>query len=309
MELKTVEIHEVGPREGFQFEGIGDPDKISTEQKAELVDALSETGVPEIQVTSFVSPRHVPQMADAEALSAKINRKPRVRYTALYLNDKGLERAEKAGIYELKGRISFTASQTFSIRNQNRDDQADEAMQRRMVQMFLDRKIRVDMGSMMAVFGCNYEGDIPLSRVIDLVAKMHRIGEEFGIELSELSLADTMGWADPEAIKRTLGAIRERWPDLEILLHLHDTRGAGLANAYAAMEMGIRKFDTSVGGLGGCPFAGTVAGNIATEDLVFMCERMGVSTGIDLAAMVDVAKLAERIVGHSLPSKMAHIDV
>jgi hydroxymethylglutaryl-CoA lyase len=130
---------------------------------------------------------------------------------------------------------------------------------------------------------------------------------EAGENPPRITLADTMGWADPEQIKRTVAAIRTRWPEKEIALHLHDTRGTGIANVYAAMEMGVRRFDSSVGGLGGCPFAGVVAGNVSTEDIVFMCDRMGVETGVDLRAMVECVKLAEELVGHPLPSKVGHV--
>lgn len=307
MEVKSIELQEVGPREGFQFEGIGQPDKISTQDKLRLVHALAETGLKTIQVTSFVSPRLVPQMADAEILTAGLHPKPGVTYTAIYLNDKGLLRALAQPKYHITGAINLTASQTFSRLNQNRTFEQDVAMQHRQIQVFREQNIPVTEGMIMTAFGCNYEGDIPLSRILSLVETLHDLVNEAGGSLSLLSLADTMGWADPEQIKRTLGAVRSQWPELEISLHLHDTRGTGLANVYAAMEMGVRKFDTSVGGLGGCPFAGVVAGNVATEDVVFMCERMGVATGVNLAALVDCVTLAEEVVGHMLPSKVGHV--
>lgn len=305
--VKSVELVEVGPREGFQFEGIGQPDKISTENKVRLVHALAETGLKTIQVTSFVSPKAVPQMADAERVTELLEPRPGVTYTAIYLNDKGLERALAAGKYAIEGHVSLTASETFSLRNQHRTFTEDLAMQRRQLAIYRAHGIPVRRGSMMAAFGCNYEGDIPLQRVLDLIETMHELVGEIGDRLELVSLADTMGWADPEQIKRTIGAVRERWPDLEIQLHLHDTRGTGMANVYAALEMGVRRFDTSVGGLGGCPFAGVAAGNVPTEDVVFMCERMGIETGVDLKKLVACAKLAEEIVGHPLPSRVAHV--
>lgn len=306
METKRIHLREVGPREGFQFEGIGDPTKISTDDKVRLVDALSDTGVECIQVTSFVHPKRVPQMADAEEVSRRITCRPGVRYDALYLNDKGLERALDAKIYDITGKISLTASETFCKMNQNRDWDEDIAMQRRQLQLYQERGIPVRSGSIMAAFGCNYEGDITLARVLEVVKTINDLADEFDVDLAEVWLADTMGWADPEQVKRTVGEVRSRWPELEIGLHLHDTRGTGMANAYAALEAGVTTFDTSVGGLGGCPFAKTVAGNIPTEDMVFMCERMGIETGVNLDALIECAKLAEEVVGHPLPSKVAH---
>lgn len=305
--VTSIQLHEVGPREGFQFEGIGNPEKISTYDKVRLVNALTQTGLRRIQVTSFVSPKHVPQMADADEVSRRLTPAEGITYDAVYLNDKGLERAIAAGVYEIEGHISLTASETFSKQNQHRDLSQDIEMQRRQLAIYKKHGIPVHQGSMMAAFGCNYEGDIPTARVLDLVRIMHQLAEEFDTDLKEVLLADTMGWGDPEGIKRTIGAVQEEWPDMEIALHLHDTRGTGIANIYAALEMGVRKFDTSVGGLGGCPFAKTVAGNVATEDVVFMCERMGVDTGVDLERLVECVRLAEEIVGHPLPSKVGHV--
>jgi hydroxymethylglutaryl-CoA lyase len=310
MEGNSVRLNEVGPREGLQFEGIGRPDAISTTDKVRLVEGLVATGVKQVQVTSFVNPKAVPQMADAEELSRRLPVPPEgVEYTAVILNDKGLERAAATGRYCLDGFITFTASEEFSMRNQRRSHKDDVEMQRRLVEMFLGYGSSVERGIVVAAFGCNYEGDIPLTRVLSLIEEMHGLAGEYDCRLTELQLADTMGWADPEMIKRTIGAIRDRWPDLELELHLHDTRGTGMANVYAGLEMGVRRFDTSVGGLGGCPFAGTVAGNVPTEDVVFMAERMGFDTGIDLARMVECAKLAEEIVGHSLPSRLSAAGV
>ena len=305
--IDSIELAEVGPREGFQFEGIGQPDKISTENKVRLVDALSETGVKTIQVTSFVHPKHVPQMADAEAVSEAFTAKPGVRYTALFLNNRGFFRALAAEKYDIEGAVRLTASDAFLERNQRRTYAEDVEEQKVQIELYKEHGIPVTRGSMMAVFGCNYEGDIPLQRVLDRVHTIDRLITEGGGRMTELSLADTMGWADPEQIKRTVSAVRDQWPDVDLVLHLHDTRGTGIANVYAAMEMGVRRFDSSVGGLGGCPFAGVVAGNVATEDIVFMCDRMGIETGVDLKKMVECVKLAEEIVGHPLPSKVGHV--
>lgn len=307
VETTSVELTEVGPREGFQFEGIGDPAKIPTEQKVRLVHALAGTGLKNIQVTSFVSPRAVPQMADAEAVTAALETNPKIRYTAIFLNDKGLERALAAEKYSLEGRVSLTASETFSLRNQRRNFNEDVEMQRRMLRLYREHEIPVTRAGILAAFGCNWEGDIPLQRILELLELMHELVAEVGGHLEMVSLADTMGRADPEQVKRTVAAVRNAWPRLEVALHLHDTRGTGMANVYAGLEVGVKRFDTSVGGLGGCPFAGVVAGNVPTEDVVFMCERMGIDTGVDLDSIARCARLAEEIVGHSLPTKMGHV--
>jgi hydroxymethylglutaryl-CoA lyase len=158
----------------------------------------------------------------------------------------------------------------------------------------------------MAAFGCNFEGDIPVERVVSLVGQILDVAKEHGVTLKYVTLADTMAWATPLSIKRAVGAIRERWPDLDMALHLHDTRGMAIANALAGLEMGVKRFDSSVAGLGGCPFAGHqgAAGNVCTEDLVFMCEEMGIKTGIDLGALIECARLAEDVVGHPLPGSV-----
>lgn len=306
MEINYVELHEVGPREGFQFEGIGQPGKISSAQKVELVEALAQTGLRKIQVTSFVSSKQVPQMADADEVSKQIQRFPGVVYDAIYLNDKGLERAIAARIYQIDGHISLTASETFSKLNQHRDMAADIAMQRKQLALYAEHGIPVRSGTLMAAFGCSYEGDISQERVVECIGIMCELAGESGDKLEGVLLADTMGWADPEQIKRVIGAIRDRWPSLSVSLHLHDTRGLGIANVYAAMQVGVTAFDSSIGGLGGCPFARSASGNVATEDIVFMCSRMGVETGVDLEGLLEVVRLAEQIVGHPLPGKLGH---
>jgi hydroxymethylglutaryl-CoA lyase len=154
-----------------------------------------------------------------------------------------------------------------------------------------------------AAFGCNFKGEVPVEDVLTIVHRIMSIAAEHEIQLKNLVLADTMAWATPRRIRSDVGAVRERYPDIEITLHLHDTRGMGIANAYAGLEMGVRSFDSSVAGLGGCPFAAHkgAAGNVCTEDLVFMCEEMGIDTGVDLDRLIDAANLAEKIVGHPLP--------
>jgi hydroxymethylglutaryl-CoA lyase len=301
---KSIQINEEGPREGFQFEKV----QIATQRKIDLVNALSKTGLRQIQVCSFVPPKNVPGMADADDVIRGFTPVPGVRYTALWLNEKGLQRALAAGKLEVRGSIALTASETFLKRNQNRTFAENIEAQRRIIEMYKAHNVPVERGSIMAAFGCNFEGDIPLERVLATAQQVMDLATEYGLQIKVFSLADTMAWATPSAIHRTVGALRNRFPDLRLALHLHDTRGMGIANAYAGLQMGVDIFDASVGGLGGCPFAAhrSAAGNVCTEDIVFMCEEMGIDTGVDLEKLVEAARLAEDVVGHPLPGAVMH---
>jgi hydroxymethylglutaryl-CoA lyase len=296
---KSVRINEEGPREGFQFE----KGPIPTARKIELIDSLSRTGLKQIQTVSFVPPKNVPGMADADEVVKGFTRAPGVSYTGLWLNDKGLERALASGKLDVKGTLSLTASEKFLLRNQKRTLKENIEAQHAIVKMYQEYKVPVERAGLMAAFGCNFEGDIPVPHILDMVQQMLDIGTQYKLDLKVVSLADTMAWATPLSIKRVVGAVRERFPQLQISLHLHDTRGMGIANAYAGMEMGVSIFDAAVAGLGGCPFAAHsgAAGNVCTEDLVFMCAEMGIATGIDLDRLIESALLAESIVGHPLP--------
>src|SRR3546814_1683249 len=182
------------------------------------------------------------------------------------------------------GSISTTCSETFMRRNTDRGFEDNRKVQRNQIATYKQHGIPVKRASVMAAFGCNYEGEIAVSKVVDACADLIGIAQEEGVELEILSLADTMGWGNTESVKRRVGAVRERWPDKRICLHLHDTRGMGVANAYAGLQIGVDMFDSTVGGLGGCPFAAHkgAAGNVATEELVFLCEEMGIETGIEI---------------------------
>jgi hydroxymethylglutaryl-CoA lyase len=299
---KSVSIREEGPREGFQIEPAGIP----TARKIELIDALSETGIRHMQVVSFVNPKRVPGMADAEAVVAGMTPRPGVEYEGLCLNEKGVERALATGRLKIEGRIAACASEKFLIRNNNKTFAAQREFNHRALDVFAAHGVPVDHGSIMAAFGCNFEGDIPVSRVLETVDGIFAIAAEHDVRIRTLSLADTMAWATPASVMRVVGAVRDRYPDLRMSLHLHDTRGMGIANAYAGLQMGVDHFDAAVAGLGGCPFAGhkAAAGNVCTEDLVFMCEEMGIETGIDLERLIECARLAEEIVGHPLPGSV-----
>lgn len=296
---KAIRINEEGPREGFQFE----KGPIATARKIELIDSLSRTGLKQIQTVSFVPPKNVPGMADADEVVQGFTRAPGVSYTGLWLNDKGLARALASGKLDVKGTLSLTASEKFLLRNQKRTLKENIEAQHAMVKMYQHYKVPVERAGLMAAFGCNFEGDIPIAHILDMIRQMLDIAAQYQLELKVVSLADTMAWATPLSIKRVVGAVREKYPQLQISLHLHDTRGMGIANAYAGMEMGVAIYDAAVAGLGGCPFAAHsgAAGNVCTEDLVFMCEEMGVETGIDLEKLIESALLAEQVVGHPLP--------
>jgi hydroxymethylglutaryl-CoA lyase len=295
----AVHINEEGPREGFQIE----KGAIATARKIALIDALSQTGIDHIQVVSFVNPKNVPGMADADEVVEGIAPRADVAFTALWLNEKGFARALHHSRLTNTGTIQLSASEKFSKRNQNRDAAEQLAGQHRIVELYKAAKIPIERGSIMAAFGCNFQGDIPVAHVVALVQQILDVAAEHGVTLDYITLADTMAWATPLSIKRVLGALRARWPELPFALHLHDTRGMAIANAFAGLEMGVTRFDAAVAGLGGCPFAGHAgaAGNVCTEDLVFLCHEMGIKTGIDLDALIECAKLAEDIVGHPLP--------
>ena len=300
---KRVKIREVGPREGFQFE----KGAITLEAKISLVDTLSATGVKTIEFTSFVSPKWVPQMADAEAMVAGIRRVPGVAYEAIWLNVAGIERAaQHRNRLALRPTFSVAATDTFMRKNTNRsvDERLEEmpSWAERYQALGMDW---LDVG-VMAAFGCNYEGDVEPRAVVGVLEKVERKALACGSRLGGIGLADTMGWANPLQIKRLVGAVRERWPSAPIKLHLHDTRALAIANVVAALEMGIEYFDSAVAGMGGCPFAAHkgAAGNVTTEDVVFLCQEMGIETGVDLDAMIAAGQLAERVVGHELPGKL-----
>jgi len=299
----AVHITEEGPREGFQIE----QGAIPTARKIALIDALAQTGLDRIQIVSFVNPKAVPGMADADDVVRGITPRPGVAYTALWLNEKGFARALKfSDRLSNTGTIQLAASEKFLLRNQNRSAAQQLAGQHAIVDMYKAAGVPVERGSIMAAFGCNFEGDIPASRIVALVQQILGVAQAHGVTLRYITLADTMAWATPLAVKRLLGTLRERFSDLDFALHLHDTRGMAIANAFAGLEMGVTRFDAAVAGLGGCPFAGHAgaAGNVCTEDLVFLCHELGIKTGIDLDALIECAKLAEDVVGHPLPGSV-----
>ncbi|NBW59709.1 MAG: hydroxymethylglutaryl-CoA lyase [Crocinitomicaceae bacterium] len=299
---KSIAVHELGPREGMQIE----KQPILTSEKIRLIDMLSECCFPEIETTSFVSPKWVPQMADAEDVVSGFKRRPGTLYTCIYLNKEGMARAVATNKLDVHGGLSVTASETFSKRNTNRTIEETFAETEKRIDALFSFNIPIVQISVMAAFGCNFEGDIDPQNVMKILSQMVLIAQDRGIDIELIQLADTMGWANPSTIRYLVGMVQDRWPNKKINLHLHDTRGLGLANVVAALEMGVDDFDSAVGGLGGCPYAGfkDAPGNIPTEDLVHMCNELGIETGVDLERLILVAREAEIIVGHPLPGKV-----
>ena len=248
--------------------------------------------------------------ADAEEVSQGLIPFPGVQYSCLWLNDKGLERAAATGKYYLDGALKLGASPAFIKKNTNKSIEETIATFPAWIEVYKRFGVPVEQATTNAAWGCNFQGDIPHQWVLDRIAAIEKAIVDNGGTLKRILLSDTMGWASPKQIKSLLGKVRDRWPDAQIRVHLHDTRGTGLANAVAAVEMGVTEFDSAVGGLGGCPFAGhkAAAGNICTEDLVFMLHEMGIETGIDLDRMCEAGRLAEEIVGHELPGKLMHVS-
>ncbi|MBU0988718.1 MAG: hydroxymethylglutaryl-CoA lyase [Proteobacteria bacterium] len=303
---KFVEFHEEGPREGFQIEKRRFP----LEGRVRFINALSKTGLKRIQVASFVNPKAVPSMSDAEELFKAITRREGVRYTGVWLNKRGFERiAALPGAY-LYGKIVLYTTDAFSLMNNNCTAAQMRRKQIEMLKAYDACGLPLQEAYILTAFGCNLSGHVPLSTVMDCVKFIVDICRNQNRPLPHIFLADTVGWANPEGLKRQIESVRGATPGARIGLHLHDTRGLGAANFYAALEMGIDLFDSSVAGLGGCPFAAfkdnRAAGNICTEDMVFMCEELGIQTGIDLQKMIAAARLAEKIIGRPLPGKIMH---
>lgn len=285
-----ISLREVGPRDGLQNEA-----PVPTQAKVALIDALSQTGVRRIEAVSFVHPKAIPQMADADAVWAQIARSADVRYSALVPNLRGAERALAAGFTEIE--VVVSASDTHNRKNVNRStaESLDEISA--LIALAHDRDATCQV-IVSTAWGCPYEGDVPVSRVVAVAGRAIADGAD------GISFGDTTGMATPSRVTRLIGELRSAYADTAVNLHFHNTRGTGLANVLAALQLGVADFDASVGGLGGCPYAPGATGNVCTEDFVHMVEDMGIDTGIDLAAMIDVAREAERLVGRPLPSQV-----
>lgn len=287
---RQVTIVEVGPRDGLQNEaGV-----VPTAAKIAFVDALSAAGHTAIEVSAFVSPRWVPQMADAAEVFAGITRAPNVRYSALVPNLAGLERAEAAGVRHVA--IFAAASETFSKRNINQT--IDESLEtyRAVVSAAHERRIPV-RGYLSTCFGCPFEGHVPPARVAEVSSRLFELG------VFQVAISDTIGVAHPVQVTEMLDAVTRHVPLAALALHLHDTRGTALANVLAGLQYGVTTFDSAAGGLGGCPYAPGASGNLATEDLLYMLDGMGIQTGVSLDGVVAASRALAASISHPLPSK------
>jgi hydroxymethylglutaryl-CoA lyase len=285
-----VTIVEVGPRDGLQNESS----MVSTADKIAFVDLLSATGLPVIEVSAFVSPKWVPQMADAGEVFAGLTRRSGVRYTALVPNLAGLDRAHAAGVTEVA--IFAAASETFSRRNINQTIDASLDSYREVCQKASSLGVRV-RAYVSTAFGCPFEGAVPPERVAAVSQALVEMGA------FEVSVSDTIGIAHPGQVPIVVSAVAARVPLAKIALHFHDTRGTALANVLTALDLGVTTFDASAGGLGGCPYAPGATGNLATEDLIYMLDSLAIETGVNLGALVDASAFIETRIGHRLPSR------
>lgn len=285
-----VTIVEVGPRDGLQNE----PGVVTTDAKTAFIDALSASGLPRIEVTAFVSPRWVPQMADAADVCARITRVPNVIYSALVPNVAGLERALAAGIDEVA--IFAAASETFSVRNINQSIDASLEGYRTVCDRAARHRLPV-RGYLSTCFGCPYEGDVAPDAVARVALALHEMG------VREVAISDTIGVAHPGQIGRVLDAVTRVVPLERLALHLHDTRGMAAANVLAGLQCGITTFDSAAGGLGGCPFAPGASGNLATEELLYLLNGLDIHTGVSLDAVAAASRSLSGALGRPLPSR------
>jgi len=287
-----VTIVEVGPRDGLQNEKVS----VATSDKVAFIDALTAAGLPVIEVSAFVNPRRVPQMSDAADLFVRITRRPGVRYTALVPNLTGLDRAAAAGLQEIA--IFAASSEAFSRANINQGIEESFANYAAVCERARQSGMRV-RAYLSTAFGCPYEGPVPQERVADLTARLLDMGA------FEVAVSDTIGVAHPAQVSSVLETIAARAPLDRIALHFHDTRGTALANVLTALTIGIATFDASSGGLGGCPYAPGASGNLATEDLVYMLDGLGVETGVSLPGVVAASSIVGAKLDHPLPSRYA----
>ncbi|MFN0160949.1 MAG: hydroxymethylglutaryl-CoA lyase [Burkholderiales bacterium] len=288
---RNVIVTEVGTRDGFQSEKTFIP----TQSKADVINALVDAGVRYVEATSFVSPRAVPQMADATEVMALIERRPGLRLTALVPNARGAERAAAAKVDMMACFVSCTETHSQANMNKSIDRALDDVAE--FVPIADKYGIEVRGGTAVA-FGCPFEGDTPIENLFKIADRFASLG------IRRMSLGDTTGMATPPVVTRTLATLRERHPQMQVALHFHNTRGIGLANVMNGLALGIREFESSIGGLGGCPFAPGATGNICTEDLVYLLQECGFETGIDLEKLSAVARHVEGIMGRPLPGQV-----
>jgi hydroxymethylglutaryl-CoA lyase len=287
-----ITVVEVGPRDGLQNEAVA----VSTADKIAFVNHLSAANLPVIEVSAFVSPKWVPQMADAAEVFGGIERRPRIRYTALVPNLAGLDRALAAGVQEIA--VFAASSETFSRKNINQSIDDSFTTYRQVCDRARAAGLRV-RGYLSTAFGCPYEGHVAPERVAELSARLVDMG------VFEVAVSDTIGIAHPGQVSTVLESVLARVPAERLALHFHDTRGTALANVLAALPFGIRTFDASAGGLGGCPYAPGAAGNLATDDLIYMLDGLGAETGVSLEKLSEASAFIAARLDHRLPSRYA----
>src|SRR5688572_9133835 len=288
--MGDVTVYEVGPRDGLQNEAAAIP----TADKVAFVDALSQSGLPVVEVSAFVSPKWVPQMADADAVFAGIARRPGTLYSALVPNAAGLNRAIGAGVTHVA--LFAAASESFSRRNINQSIAQSLETYREVAQRARSEGIRV-RGYVSTAFGCPFEGAVPVERVVDVSRALLEMGAY------EVAVSDTIGIAHPGQVRRVLTSLVAELPPEQIALHFHDTRGTALANVLESLDFGVRTFDASAGGLGGCPYAPGATGNLATEDLIYMLDGLGLATGVAIDTVYAASTAIEPQLSHPLPSR------
>jgi hydroxymethylglutaryl-CoA lyase len=289
---RRIYMQEVGTRDGLQVETVFVP----TEDKIALVDSLSLAGMAKIEVTSFTSPKAIPALADGEIVLREISRQPGVIYTALVPNVRGAERAVDARTDEMN--LVMSASETHNLANLRMTRDQSFAALSQVNAIARDAGIAVNV-SLSCSFGCPMEGDVPVATVMDWCA---RFVEELGAH--GVTLCDTTGMAYPGQVAALTAAFRARWPDTEVTLHFHNTRGMGLANVLAAIDAGADRFDASLGGIGGCPYAPGATGNVCSEEIVHALQLMGYDTGVDLARLIEASKRLPALIGHDTPSQI-----
>jgi hydroxymethylglutaryl-CoA lyase len=287
----NVRIREVGPRDGFQNE----PETIPTAEKVRLVDLLSASGLRRLEVTSFVRPDVIPQLADAEEVLAGVQRRDGVAFSVLIPNERGLERALALRDRFDEINVFVSASETHNRRNVNRTIEESLSGLERTLELAREAGLRCE-GVISTSFGCPYEGDVPRERVFGIAERLGAAG------CAEIGFGDTTGMANPRQVGEFFAAAGDRFDEVELTAHFHNTRGQGLANVLAALEQGVDSFESSFGELGGCPVPPGATGNIATEDLVSMLDEMDVQTGVDLAALVEASRAAQNVLGRPLGS-------
>jgi hydroxymethylglutaryl-CoA lyase len=289
---QRVELIEVSPRDGLQNE----PEVLSTDDKIALIGRAAAAGAKRIEATSFVNPRRVPQMADAEAVMAGLPRPAGVSYIGLVLNRRGFDRALAARCDEVN--YAVVATDTFSRRNQGATTEEGLKLHDEICAAARAANIPYTV-TIAATFGCPFEGEVPETRIADIARRL-AVGRP-----DEIALADTIGVAAPTAVTRLIAAVRDAAPGIPLRVHFHNTRNTGIANVYAAVEAGVTAIDASIGGIGGCPFAPAATGNVASEDVIYMLERMGVRTGVNLPALIETAKWLEGRLGRPVPAMLS----